>query len=119
MHLIDIEKLDYEPFVFEDSENLEMVEYISKDNLLKAPKVDPVNHAEWVRTATPMVTQVNRTMIRYNCSHCGQSDASDIIPTDLWEADYKNTYKANLSPFCRRCGYKMDLRELYEQYKRD
>lgn len=115
MTLVDISKLTFEPFF--DTETGETIDYISAQDLWRAPKIDPVNHAEWVMTTRNMYTKPDKLLIWHNCSHCGQQERVDIIPIKMWELGYKNEYHPELSPFCRKCGYKMDLRELYEQYK--
>jgi hypothetical protein len=116
MKLIDIEKLEYEPFMMESGET---VDYISAEAIRKTPVIDPVNHAEWVMTTRDMITDPGKLLINHNCSHCGQLEHVDIVPVVWWEAGYKEEYKPKLSNYCRDCGYRMDLRDLYEQYKRD
>lgn len=117
MTLVDIEKLEYEPFIIEDGNNSEVVDYISSENLWKARKVDPVNHAEWVVENRKFYD--GDIYIKHLCSHCGEMGAIKKFTSDEWESYYKDKYSPKLSNYCPNCGYKMDLRELYEQYKRD
>lgn len=115
MTLVDISKLTFEPFF--DTETGETIDYISAQDLWRAPKIDPVNHAEWIVKTASSYAAPNSFYVSNVCSHCGTLDHCDLVPIDLWESGYKNRYKPDLNPFCRKCGYKMDLRELYEQYK--
>lgn len=119
MTLIDIEKLEYEPFNVGEEGDAKLVNYISEEAIRNAPKVDPVNHAEWVMETHPMITKPNDTYIRFTCSHCGRLGVTNIIPTTLWDQYYKGVYETEHDPFCRKCGYKMDLRELYDKYRLD
>lgn len=114
MVLIDISELEFEPFMMENGET---VDYISAENLWKAPKVDPVNHAEWVQKNTRHTD--GDVCVVHNCSHCGEMGAIKIFNYDEWVAYHKDHYVPKVSKYCGECGYKMDLRELYEQYKRD
>lgn len=117
MTLVDIEKLEYETFMAEDGE---IVDYISAEALYKAPKVDPVNHAEWVREVREFqYTRKGDIYINHVCSNCGNKVAPNAFSSGAWEAYEKDHYNPELPNYCSDCGYKMDLRELYEQYKRD
>lgn len=114
MTLVDIEKLEYEPFIADDSET---VDYISAEALHKAPRVYPVNHAEWVLKTRKLYSEPDQMFVEHTCSHCGHVGHRKILHVMLWEAGYKDTYNPELYKFCPECGYKMDLRKLYEQYK--
>lgn len=105
MILVDITKLDYEPFC---DENGETIDYISSEALYDEPRVDPVNHAEWVVTYRKSYSDPNKTHVVSNCSHCNQLEHVDIVPTDLWESGYKDKYNPENSNYCRNCGYKMN-----------
>ena len=116
MTLIDIETLEYEPFMLENGET---VDYISSTELWKAPKIDPVNHAEWTFETLTFGHNPSTIYIQHNCSHCGRRGRTERFDVIDWEAYHKNRYKPVRPNFCPDCGYKMDLRDLYEQYKRD
>ena len=120
MQLVDIEKLEYEPFLMEDGET---VDYISAENLWKAPRVDPVKHAKWVLDVRPLISEPDSVFVEHVCSNCGQVDARKWTHNMLWNnPEYRDTYKPELSNYCRKCGRKMDLRELeelYEKYKHE
>ena len=115
MKLVDIEKLEYEPFLMEETG--ETVDYVSAESLWKAPKVDPVNHAEWVREIHTY--RSGDTHVVHNCSNCGIIGCITCFKTEDWENYHKDHYIPKLSNFCPDCGYKMDLRDLYEKYKRE
>lgn len=111
MTLIDISKLNFEPFLTEDGET---VDYISAEELYKAPKVDPVNHAEWAIETRGSYSESDKMFVYLKCSHCGEHEHTDIIPKNLWEMGYKDQYKPKGYPYCRNCGCKMDLRDWCE-----
>lgn len=115
MKLVDIEKLEYEPFFNEETG--ETVDYISAEAIYKAPVIDPVNHAEWEMKKT--FHSNGDICIRHICSHCGELGTLKIFNAEAWDAYFKNNYVPTLRKYCHECGYKMDLHELYEQYKRD
>lgn len=113
MTLVDISKLEFEPFVMEDGK---MVEYISAETLHAAPKVDPINHGEWVQTIRHHSN--GDICITHNCSNCNKLGTINILKSDVWEHYMKDHYVPELSNYCPECGYKMDRRKLQELYKK-
>lgn len=114
MTLVDISKLEFEPFITEEGET---VDYISAEELWKAPKIDHVNHAKWIIETKKLISEPDKMFVEHVCSNCGQVDHRDICHVLLWETtNYKDTYNPKLSNYCRNCGYKMDLGELQELY---
>lgn len=109
MKLIDIEQLDFEPFNFGDDENPEILNYISEEDLRNAPEVDPVKHAGWIVKATPMYTETEKISVASYCSNCNTLGHVDVVPGDLWEMGYKDSYSPKRNNFCGNCGRKMDL----------
>lgn len=106
MKLINIEDLGFEVFDFGDDNNHKFINYISEEDLLKAPRVELVKHARWV--VNTRLDSDGKMAIRNVCSHCGYLDHVDFVPADLWEMGYKNAYKPELHAYCAKCGYKMD-----------
>lgn len=109
MKLINIEELTFEPFNFGDDENPEIRNYISEEDLWNAHEVDPVKHAGWIVKASPMCIETGRVSVTSRCSNCNHLGYVDILPTDLWEAGYKDSYNPKRDNFCEECGCKMDL----------
>lgn len=105
MYLVDIENLEYDTFM---EENGSFTDYISRENLHKAPQVDPVNHAKWIVKVRGSCCTSNKLHVSSYCSHCAEFGSVDIIPEDLWLAGYKDTYNPERHKYCRECGYKMD-----------
>lgn len=120
MVLIDISELEFEPFMMENGET---VDYISAENLWKAPKVNPVRHAKWVLEVRPLVSEPDSVFVEHICSYCDQVDERKYVHSMLWNnPEFRDTYKPELSNYCRKCGSKMDqdkLDKLYLEYKRD
>ena len=118
MTLIDLDKLTgFEPFNFGDETEAHLINYISEEALWQAPKIDPVNHAEWIVDEHRYDSK--EIYIRHVCSNCGNLGYIKRFSIGAWEAYEKDHYKPKLDKFCGECGHKMDLREMYEQYKRD
>lgn len=119
MILVDIEKLDFETFFDCGGAEHVFVDYISKEQIYNAPRVDPVNHAQWQMETKSFTHRPENIHIVHTCSNCGQREHVDIFPVSEWEEYRKYHYDPKLPRFCHDCGYKMDLRDLYEQYKRE
>lgn len=119
MILINIENLEFETFFDCVGEEPVFVDYISREKLESMPRVDPVNHAEWQMETKIFSHRPENIHIVHTCSNCGQRERVNIFPVSEWEEYRKYHYDPCLPRFCHDCGCKMDLRDLYEQYKRE
>jgi ribosomal protein L33 len=108
MFLIDIENLDYEMFNFGDDTEPVIVNYISEENLRKAPRVDPISHAGVIIEIHRSFSTPEKLHVTGYCSNCNEIVSVDMVPEDLWEAGYKDTYKPNNRKYCSNCGHKLD-----------
>lgn len=78
---------------------------------------DPVGHAEWKLETVSFSHNPTKTYVHHECSNCCTRYRTEGFDTDAWEAYHKHHFNPKLPNFCPECGYKMDLRYLYEQYK--
>lgn len=122
---LDPKQIDI-PGVAKDATRCELMYMLRKQELIADDfyyvvegEHDPVNHAEWKMETKVFSHNPKTVFVHYECSHCGKRHHTISFETDAWEAYHKDHYNPELSKFCPECGYKMDLRDLYEKYKRD
>ncbi len=126
---VDVEGLDPEqidiPGVAKDVTRCELACLLKKQDIVaddftySIDDDDFVNHAEWIVKVSRFTSDSENVHVHNRCSCCDGLDKVDILPRAIWDAGWQASYKPKLSNYCRDCGSKMDLRELYEQYKRD
>lgn len=81
--------------------------------------IQKIRHAEWITDTITYSVRPSTIYVRKMCTGCCHKICHDAFEVDEWEKYKKDNWNPETSRYCPNCGAKMDLRELYEQYKLD